>query len=127
MSIPNDLHYNKTHEWVRVDGDQAVIGISHFAQESLGDITFVDLPEVGTSLEQGQEFGSVESVKAASDLYSPVTGEVVAVNEALMAAPEIVNRSPFDEGWMVRVTLAAQPSGLLNAAEYEKACAEEAH
>ncbi len=127
MSIPNDLQYNKTHEWVRVEGEEAVIGISHFAQESLGDITFVDLPEVGASLEQGKEFGAVESVKAASDLYAPVTGEVIAVNEVLADAPETVNQSPFSDGWMVRVKLAQAPSGLLNAAEYEKVCAAEAH
>lgn len=127
MSIPNNLQYNKTHEWVRVEGEEAVIGISHFAQESLGDITFVDLPEVGASLEQGTEFGAVESVKAASDLYAPVTGEVIAVNEALADAPETVNQSPFSDGWMVRVKLAQAPSGLLNAAEYEKVCAAEAH
>lgn len=127
MSIPNNLQYNKTHEWVRVEGEEAVIGISHFAQESLGDITFVDLPEVGASLEQGTEFGAVESVKAASDLYAPVTGEVIAVNEALADAPETVNQSPFSDGWMVRVKLAQEPSGLLNAAEYEKVCAAEAH
>ena len=127
MSIPNDLQYNKTHEWVRVEGEEAVIGISHFAQESLGDITFVDLPEVGSLLEQGKEFGAVESVKAASDLYAPVTGEVIAVNEVLADAPETVNQSPFSDGWMVRVKLAQAPSGLLNAAEYEKVCAAEAH
>ena len=127
MSIPNDLQYNKTHEWVRLEGEEAVIGISHFAQESLGDITFVDLPEVGASLEQGKEFGAVESVKAASDLYAPVSGEVIAVNEALADAPETVNQSPFGDGWMVRVKLAQAPSGLLNAAEYTKVCAEEAH
>ncbi len=127
MSIPNDLQYNKTHEWVRLEGGEAVIGISHFAQESLGDITFVDLPEVGASLEQGKEFGAVESVKAAGDLYAPVSGEVIAVNEALADAPETVNQSPFGDGWMVRVKLAQAPSGLLNAAEYAKVCAEEAH
>ena len=127
MNNPEDILYAATHEWVRIEGDEAVIGITDFAQEQLGDITYVDLPSVGAILEAGQEMGSVESVKAASDIYSPVAGEVIAVNEALESAPEKVNESPYDAGWMIRVKLAAAPAGLLDAAAYEKLVAEEAH
>lgn len=119
--------YSKSHEWVRVEGEEAVIGISNFAQESLGDITYVDLPEVGAVLEAGQEFGSVESVKAASDLYAPVSGEVLAVNEALADAPELVNSGAESDGWMLRVKLAAAPAGLLDEAAYTEHCASNAH
>lgn len=126
MSVRPDLLYARTHEWVRVEGSEAVIGITHFAQEQLGDLTFVDLPSVGDTLLPGKEMGSVESVKAASDIYSPVAGEVIAVNEALESAPEKVNESPYDEGWMIRVKLSAEPTGLLDAKGYEAAVAEEA-
>ncbi|MDL2317112.1 glycine cleavage system protein GcvH [Desulfovibrio sp. OttesenSCG-928-A18] len=126
MSVKADLQYVPSHEWVRIEGGEAVIGITHFAQEQLGDLTFVELPAVGAHLEADQEMGSVESVKAASDIYCPVAGEVIAVNEALENAPEKVNESPYEEGWMVRVRLSAQPTGLLDAAAYEKLIAEEA-
>lgn len=119
--------YSKTHEWVRIEGREAVIGISNFAQESLGDITYVELPDVGTVLQAGQEFGSIESVKAASDLYAPVNGEVIAVNEALADAPELVNSSAEQDGWLVRVKLADTPEGLLDEAAYKEHCAAEAH
>ena len=121
------LLYAKTHEWVRIEGNEAVVGITNFAQEALGDITYVDLPSVGDSVEAGSEFGSVESVKAASDLISPVTGEVVAVNDTLNDAPEVVNQSPFTEGWMLRVKLMEQPQDLLDVTAYEKVCEEETH
>ena len=127
MSNPADLLYRKSHEWVRVEGDEAVIGITHFAQEALGDITYVDLPSVGDALTAGEEFGSIESVKAASELYAPVSGEVVGVNEALADAPELVNTAPFADGWMLRVKLDGAPEGLLDAAAYAAVCAEEAH
>lgn len=127
MSIPADLLYTDTHEWVRIEGDEAVIGITQFAQEQLGDLTFVDLPAVGDTLAVGQEMGSVESVKAASELYSPLAGTVSAVNDALSGAPELVNQSPYAEGWMVRVKLASAPEGLLSAADYEAAVARDAH
>lgn len=127
MSIKPDLKYAASHEWVRVEGSEAVIGITHFAQDSLGDITFVELPEVGTVLAAAQEMGSVESVKAASDIYCPVAGEVVAVNEALDNAPETVNQDPYGEGWMIRVRLAGEPAGLLDAKAYEEVVAKEAH
>ena len=124
MSVRPDLLYAATHEWARVEGPEAVVGITFFAQEQLGDLTFVDLPRVGQTLAAGQEMGSVESVKAASEIYSPVSGTVVAVNEALADAPEKINTSPYDEGWMVRITLSEQPAGLLSAAEYEQRIAE---
>lgn len=115
-----DLLYTKTHEWIRVEDEIAVIGITDFAQEQLGDITYVELPAVGTELEAGQEMGSVESVKAASELYSPVSGEVVEINGELDAAPEKVNSDPFGEGWMLRVRLSAEPTELLSPEEYEE-------
>jgi len=122
MTIPDHLLYRESHEWVRIEGKEAVIGITHYAQDQLGDVTYVDLPAVGTKLVAGKEFGSIESVKAASDLYSPVSGSVIVVNEALEGAPEFVNKSPYDDGWMLRVTLAAAPTGLLKAADYAKCC-----
>lgn len=124
MNNPTDILYAKTHEWVRVEGEKAVIGITDHAQHALGDITYVELPAVGDTLAAGQEMGAVESVKAASDLYSPVSGEVVAVNEVLNDSPEVVNQSPYEQGWMVRVRLSSAPSGLLSAAEYESVCQE---
>ncbi len=124
MNNPTNLLYAESHEWVRVEGDEAVHGLTDHAQHSLGDITYVELPAVGDTLASGQEMGVVESVKAASDLYSPVQGEVVAVNEALNDTPELVNQSPYEQGWMVRVKLSAQPDGLLSAADYEKVCQE---
>lgn len=127
MSTPANLMYSKTHEWVRVEGAEVVIGVSHFAQEALGDITYVDTPAVGSMLEVGQGFGAVESVKAASDLYSPVSGEVVAVNEALADTPELLNESPYDQGWIMRVKVSTPPTGMLDAAAYDAVCAAEAH
>jgi len=118
--FPTDLLYTPSHEWAKIEGDTATVGITSFAQEQLGDITFVDLPAVGASVTQGKEFGSIESVKAASELYSPVTGEVVEVNAALDSAPELVNQEPFAGGWMLKVKLSAKPEGLLDAAAYEE-------
>ena len=119
MSIPADLKYVDTHEWVRMEGDIAVVGITYFAQEQLGDVTFVELPAVGDTVEEGKEMGSVESVKAASDLYSPVSGEVVEVNPALENQPEILNSAPYTDGWMLKVKLSAQPATLISADEYK--------
>ncbi|HWR04912.1 MAG TPA: glycine cleavage system protein GcvH [Humidesulfovibrio sp.] len=127
MMIPNDLKYAKSHEWAKIEGDVATIGITHFAQEQLGDLTFVDLPKVGATLTAGAEMGSVESVKAASELYSPVSGTVVEVNAALENAPEAVNQDPYTAGWMLKVKLSAAPAGLLDAAAYADVCAAEAH
>ena len=124
--VPGDLRYTKDHEWVRVDGDEAVVGITQFAADQLGDIVFVELPAAGRALEQHATFGVVESVKAVSDLFAPVAGEVVAANDALGGAPELVNTDPYGEGWMLRVRLAdaAQVEGLLDAAAYEQLVAE---
>jgi len=118
MILPQDSLYAKTHEWTRLEGEEAVIGITAFAQEQLGDITYVDLPGVGTQLEQDSEMGSIESVKAASELYSPVSGAVIAVNDALADKPELINEDPFGQGWLLRVKLAAQPTGLMDATSY---------
>lgn len=118
--IPQDLLYSKSHEWARIDGEFAYVGITHFAQEQLGDLTYVELPEIGDTFDAGAEMGSVESVKAASEIYAPVSGEVVEINESLEDAPEKVNQSPYEEGWLVKIKLAAQPKGLMNAADYEK-------
>lgn len=124
--VPGDLRYTKEHEWVRIDGDEAVIGITQYAADQLGDIVFVELPDVGRALEQAATFGVVESVKAVSDLFAPVSGEVTATNDALGATPEVVNTDPYSEGWLVRVRLAdaAQVDGLLDAAAYEQLIAE---
>lgn len=124
MNAPANLSYTDTHEWVRLENNEAVLGITEFAQHSLGDITYVELPAVGDTLTAGQEMGTVESVKAASDLFAPVSGTVLAVNENLADQPELLNASPFDKGWMLRVGLSEQPSGLLDAAAYEKLCQE---
>ena len=118
--MQKDLLYTNTHEWVRVEDEIAVIGITDFAQEQLGDITFVELPAVGDTVEAGREMGSVESVKAASELYSPVSGEVIEVNDELEAAPEKVNADPFGEGWLIRVRLTEEPVGLLSPEAYEE-------
>ena len=118
--MQQDLLYSKTHEWARIENEIAVVGITDFAQEQLGDITFVELPAVGDTLEAGQEMGSVESVKAASEIYSPVSGEVIEVNDELEASPEKVNADPFGEGWLIRVRLTEEPSGLLSPEDYEE-------
>ena len=124
--VPADLHYTKDHEWVRVDGDTATIGVTDFAAHQLGDVVFVDLPAAGRKIEQFATFGVVESVKAVSDLYAPVSGEVVGVNADLAGQPELVNSDPFGKGWMIRVRVSdsAQVDGLLDAAAYEHLTAE---
>ena len=124
--IPADLRYTKEHEWVRVDGDVATIGITQHAADQLGDIVFVELPAVGRALEQFATFGVVESVKAVSDLFAPVGGEVLEANGTLAAAPEVVNSDPYGAGWMLRIRLAdaAQVAALLDPAAYEALVAE---
>jgi glycine cleavage system H protein len=119
--VPRELRYTKDHEWVRLEGENATIGITDYAAEQLGDIVFVELPEVGRSLEQFATFGVVESVKAVSDLFAPVAGEVVETNHALVAEPEKVNSDPYGEGWMLRVAVAdaEQVGELLDAAAYD--------
>ncbi|MEW5774716.1 MAG: glycine cleavage system protein GcvH [Thermodesulfobacteriota bacterium] len=125
--IPKDLLYSRSHEWTRVENGAAVVGITHFAQEQLGDLTYVELPEAGTTVSAGQEMGSVESVKAASELYSPVSGEVLEANAELASAPELINQDPYGAGWMIKVKLSAEPEGLLSAGEYEEMVASEQH
>jgi glycine cleavage system H protein len=124
--VPGDLRYTKDHEWVRVDGDTATIGVTDFAASQLGDVVFVDLPTAGKAIEQFATFGVVESVKAVSDLYAPVSGEVVEVNPELGGNPELVNSDPFGAGWMIKVKLgeAGQVEGLLDPAGYEQLTSE---
>jgi glycine cleavage system H protein len=126
MSYPADFKYTKEHEWIKVDGGKATIGITSYAQDSLGDIVFVELPKPGAEITAGKTFGSVESVKAVSDLYAPATGTVTEVNGELATAPEKVNKDAHS-AWMIKVTLKnpAELSGLLSAADYEKFVAEE--
>jgi glycine cleavage system H protein len=117
---PADLKYTKDHEWIRVDGGTGAVGITNFAQQQLGDVVYVDLPEIGTQLTAGQTFGTIESVKAVSELYAPVSGEVIEVNTTLKDKPEDVNSKPHDT-WMIKVRLAnaAEASGLMDAAAYQ--------
>lgn len=121
MPEPTDLKYAKTHEWARIEGGVATIGITQHAQEELGDVALVLFPEVGRILQSGEKFGEIESIKAVSDLYAPVGGEVVAVNEALNDAPETVNDAPYEGGWMMKIKMS-QPSDadtLLDSAAYD--------
>ncbi len=127
MAYPKEYKYTKEHEWLKVDGTTGTIGITDHAQNSLGDIVFVELPKVGTEITAGQTFGSVESVKAVSDLYAPVSGTVTEVNETLNASPEEVNKDAHS-AWMIKVTLKdpGEAAGLMSAADYEKFAADEA-
>jgi len=126
MSYPSDLKYTKEHEWIKANGATATIGITHYAQESLGDIVFVDLPKVGTEVSVGKAFGSVESVKAVSDLFAPASGKVTEVNGELAKAPEKINKDAHGS-WMVKITLQdpGELNALMSAADYEKFVAEE--
>ncbi len=124
MSVPGDLQYTKTHEWVRREGDTATVGITDHAQDELGDVVFIELPEEGSSFGAGDAFGTIESVKAVSDLYAPVGGEVVEVNSALEDAPEKVNEDPYGDGWIIRLRVSGE-GDLLSAEEYEKVLEEE--
>ena len=127
MNFPESLRYTKEHEWLRVEGQEGVVGITDFAQDSLGDVVFVELPAVGTTLTQNQIFGVVESNKTVSDLFAPVSGKVVAINEGLREKPEQVNSDPYGEGWMLRVALAnpGEASSLLDAKAYQTFVASE--
>ena len=127
MPSPPDLKYTKEHEWVRMEGDTGTVGITDYAQDQLGDIVFVDLPSAGTTVSQMQKFGEIESVKAVSELFSPVSGEVSEMNTTLADQPELVNDSPYGEGWMLRVRLS-EPSEidrLLTAQDYDEFTAQE--
>ena len=120
MDVPETLRYTADHEWLRLESDEAVVGITAFAAEEMGDVVFVELPAVGRRLEKGQAFGVIESVKTASDLYAPLAGEVLAVNEALASQPELVNADPYAAGWMLRLRLddPATADGLMDAGTY---------
>ena len=122
LKFSDDLHYTEDHEWVNVEGGTAKIGISDYAQDQLGDIVFVELPNVGDSFQKGDEFGTVESVKAVSELYIPISGEVTAINNALEDSPELVNTQPYDDGWMIAVKIAdpSELDALMSKDDYYK-------
>lgn len=126
MNIPKDLLYTKEDEWVRVEGDIATVGVTDYAQDSLSDIVYLELPSVGDFFGEGETFGVVESVKAAADLFMPVSGDVTAVNDALIDAPETINSDPYGEAWMIKVKMSEPDNvnNLMDAAAYEKYCAE---
>ncbi|CAL5213073.1 unnamed protein product [Lathyrus oleraceus] len=125
--VLNNLKYADSHEWVKVDGNSATIGISDHAQDHLGDVVYVELPEVGAAVTQGDGFGAVESVKATSDVYSPVSGKVVQVNEELSGSPGLVNSSPYENGWIIKVELSdsGELNKLMDSEQYSKFCEEE--
>ena len=122
MEIPEELKFTEDHEWVLVEDDVVTVGISDFAQESLGDIVFVELPNVGAKVEAGKAFGVVESVKAVSDVYAPVSGQVVEINEELPDAPEVINTSPYEDGWMIKIKLEdpSELDALMDANAYQE-------
>ncbi len=122
--FPNEIRYVETHEWVRLDDGQAVVGISDHAQDALGDVVYVELPDIGATVGKGDEIAVVESVKAASDIYAPLAGSVVAVNQALEDSPELVNESPYGEGWFFTIAVdnVADADALLTAQEYQQIC-----
>lgn len=121
MPNPDDRKYSKEHEWLMIDGDDAVIGITDYAQDQLGDIVYVDLPEAGSTVTQFEKMGEIESVKAVSDLYSPASGDVIAINHRVVEKPELVNSDPFGDGWLLRIRLseAGQLDNLMSAGAYE--------
>jgi glycine cleavage system H protein len=126
--VRESLRYTRTHEWVRVEGDVAVVGVTDFAQSELGDITYLELPEPGTVVKQGESMGVIESVKAASDIYAPVSGEVVEVNRSVVDSPELVNKSPYDDAWLAKIRLyaAEEMERLMDAAAYRQFLTETA-
>jgi len=127
MHVPEELYYTRDHEWLRVDGAEGTVGITDFAQGSLGDVVFVELPKAGTILQQGEPFGVIESNKTVSDLFAPVSGRVVAANDSLREHPEAVNQDPYGAGWIVRIALEepAEVRNLLDAASYREQLARE--
>ncbi len=126
MNLPENLNYTKDHEWVRLEGSIGVIGITDYAQGELGDIVFVEVPPIGRKVEAGQVFGTVEAVKAVSDLYSPITGEIVEVNKEIQDSPELVNKEPYERGWMIKVKIEneADLAPLLDLAAYKNLIAK---
>lgn len=127
MDFPDELKYTEEHEWIAIEADIATIGISDFAQSQLGDVVFVELPEVGDQLESGKPFGVVESVKAVSDVYSPLSGEVMEINDDLPDSPELLNTSPYEDGWMIKIRLSnpQELDDLLDSAAYQELVAED--
>ncbi|CAN5441464.1 glycine cleavage system protein GcvH [soil metagenome] len=129
MTAPRDLKFTKSHEWVRIDGDVATFGLTDHAQSELGDITYLELPEIGGSVTQAEPFGVVESVKAASDIYAPLDGEVIEINAAAVDGPDVVNKSPYEEAWLIKIKIAdpAQASNLMDPDAYDTFEAEATH
>lgn len=129
LKVPAELKYTKEHEWIKVEGNIGLVGITDFAQDQLGDVVFVEVPEVGRTLKAGEQFGVVESVKTVSDLYSPISGKVVEVNTELDATPELVNQDAYEKGWIMKVELSdpAELNGLLDADAYAKFTEEAGH
>jgi glycine cleavage system H protein len=129
MAVPGDLKFTKSHEWVKINGDVATIGMTDYAQGELGDITYLELPEAGSAVSALEPFGVVESVKAASDIYAPVGGEVIEVNDGAVSGPEVINASPYGDAWLIKVKLSATDAGagLMSPEEYEKYLEEVAH
>lgn len=120
FKTPDDLQYAKSHEWIRIEGGEATIGITDYAQDALGDVVYVELPEVGSEYEAGSNFGAIESVKAASDVYLPVAGTITAVNDAVVNTPELLNSDPYGEGWLVKIAVAEGMGALMSADAYGK-------
>ncbi|MFC1628893.1 glycine cleavage system protein GcvH [Gemmatimonadota bacterium] len=127
MNIPQDLFYSKEHEWCRVDGDTAVIGVTDFAQGELGDVVFLELPEVGDTVTTGEEFGTIEAVKAVAELFAPVGGEVIEVNAVVIDSPESVNEDPYGNGWMIKISISdpAELDALMDSSGYEAMIGED--
>ena len=121
MEFPVDLKYTSEHEWIRIEGDVAYVGVTAYAQDALGDVVFLEIPEVGSDVEKGETFGVVESVKAVSDLYAPLSGEVIKANEVLVDAPELINEHPYDDGWMIAIKMSdtEELKELMNVDGYE--------
>ncbi|GAB4188883.1 MAG: glycine cleavage system protein GcvH [Roseiflexaceae bacterium] len=126
-NVPPDLQYTRSHEWIRIEGDEATVGITAYAAEQLGDVVFVELPEVGRELGAEESFGTVESVKSVSDLYAPVAGTVTAANTDLDSSPELINEDPYGEGWMIKIHLTPGVGALMSAEAYAAYIAELAH
>ncbi len=126
MNFPQELKYTKDHEWIKVDGNTGIVGITEYAQGELGDVVFVELPSIGKKIEAGQSFGTVEAVKAVSDLYAPVSGEVTAINKEIQDTPELVNKEPYERGWMIKVKIdnPSALNSLLDAEAYKKLIAK---
>jgi len=125
MSVPNELLYNRSHEWIRVEGETVVVGITHYAQDQLGEVVYVELPEVGTGVSASEELGTLESVKAVSEFLAPVAGEVLEVNERLEDEPNLVNEDPYGDGWLVKISGTTEGEDLLDAEGYQELLEQE--